>query len=229
MEIKKPDIRLGYHKTVIIIMTWLAIAPLVSSSFATFLIIENEPWIVQFDHTKWAVFFILTVFTMAFALTPTTYIAIVTGYFIGMEGVILVIGSYQGASVLGYFFSKRMDQNLIDELIQRYPKAKSVLDNVEKKEFMVTVLARLSPALPFAIMNVVLAVAKIRFASFFWGGLIGMFPRTLFFIWIGSKANFLKNAITQNEGLGWIIGISLLVFGVFYFLLRPTSNSQKTR
>lgn len=204
------------------IIGWLAIAPLVSSSLSTLFILENETWFLGFSFLEWTLFFCVTAFTMAFALTPTTYIAIVTGYFLGFQGAVAIVISYQCASVAGYFLSKRLNHGFTESLIEAYPNAKRVLSNVGKNDFYVAILSRLSPALPFAMMNVVLAVAKVRFASFFFGGLVGMLPRTLFFIWVGSQAAYLKTAISQKEGLGWVIGLTVLVFGAFYFMLKPT-------
>jgi len=202
-------------------MGWLAIAPLLTSSAATWFILENESLFGAFGFTQWTLFFLAAVFTMALALTPTTYMAIVTGYFLGFGGIWLLVLSYQMASVLGYVMTRKLDPDFIDFLIRQYPKANRILINAGKKDFFVAVLSRLSPALPFAMMNLVLAMARVRFLSFFFGGLMGMLPRTLFFVWAGAQAVYLRNAITENESLGWILGLTVVVFGAFYFLLKP--------
>ena len=43
------------------------------------------------------------------------------------------------------------------------------------------ILVRLSPVLPFSIMNLLMPALNIRLSVFLLAGFVGMLPRTLFF------------------------------------------------
>ncbi|MFC7667743.1 hypothetical protein ACFQT0_10365 [Hymenobacter humi] len=47
-------------------------------------------------------YFVVIAITMAFAFTPTTFVAIVTGYYFGWLGLPGMVVAYALASVIGY-------------------------------------------------------------------------------------------------------------------------------
>ena len=208
------------------LMIWLAIVPLLTSTSLTVFFVQNAECIKDFSVVEWTFFFSLSVITMTFAFTPTTYVCLVSGYFLGMESAVFLVLAYQLASSIGFLLTRYFDQELFTELIARLEKGDTIQKNIHKSDFILTMLCRLSPALPFALMNVALSIAQVRFSSFFWGGLIGMLPRTIFFLWVGSQAAKLENAFDHQEDLTWIIGLTLVVFVAIFFLLRPL---RKTR
>lgn len=202
-------------------MTWMTVVPWVSSFGLGYLILETEDAIRSFELWQWAVFFGASIFTMGLAITPTTFIAVVCGYFFGFNSALLVVVCYQLASFIGYFLSKVVDEGFLTLLVSKYPKSMPFFENIEEKQLMVTFLARISPALPFGLMNVVLALAQVRLRNFFWGGLFGMLPRTLFFIWVGSKATVLIEALQSNQNLTIVVAISIVALVSFYYILKP--------
>ncbi|MCV9387991.1 TVP38/TMEM64 family protein [Reichenbachiella ulvae] len=209
------------QKNMGLLMLWMAIIPIASSLTATYIFISLEEEILAFNGWQWGLFYVLSMLTMTFAVTPTTYVAIVSGYFLGWESLPMVVVSYQLASLLGYFFAGRLSEGFISGIENYYPKSRRYFYNVERKQWSTTFLSRISPALPFALMNVVLSVSRIRLAPFFWAGLIGMLPRTVFFIWVGSQAQYFSEAIQNKEGQFWMIALSVLGIYLLYRLIKP--------
>jgi len=188
--------------------------------------IRFSPDFADFLWWHWAGFFTLSAFTMALAITPTTFIAILCGFFLGYNGLIPVVIAYQVASVIGYFLAKAANKGFLSQVLAAYPKAEGYFQRVDKNDLKITLLARISPALPFAIMNSVLSLARIRFSRFFLGGLIGMLPRTLFFIWVGTNAKYLVDVIAQKQELIWILAISLPIFWLMWKMIKPNPNNS---
>ena len=213
------------NKALFILISWLAIVPILTSASITVLLIEHAHRVYDFGILEWGLFFGCSVFSMAMAITPTTYLCMVSGYFLGMESIVYLAISYQFACTMGYFLAKFLDRDLFEELISNFKGGWSVRDGVRRKDLILTILCRLSPGLPFALMNVALSIANVRFSRFFWGGLIGMLPRTLFFIWVGSQAAQLRHVFEQKEDAVWVIGLTLVVFGAIYFVLRPSRQN----
>lgn len=196
-------------------------APLLTTLVSGYYILRFEESISALDQWQWIVIFTVSVVTMALAITPTTYIALVGGYFLGIEAAFYVVAAYQLASALGYFLTKALNSSFIRDLIELFPNTKAYVNSIGKNQISTTILARLSPALPFAMMNVTLSIANINMRSFFLAGFIGMLPRTLFFIWLGGQAHHLESALNQNQGLIWSLGLTLLLVYVMYRILKP--------
>jgi len=199
----------------------MSITPVLGTIISGYYLIQSEEFILGFSTPQWIIVFALTAITMAFAITPTTYIALAGGYFLGIESVFYVIPSYQLASIVGYSLTKYMNSDFSKDVIRLFPKTEAYIHNINNRQIITTILSRLSPALPFAIMNVTLSIANISLRNFFIAGLFGMLPRTLFFIWLGSKAHYLESALNNSQGLVWSIGLTILLMYIMYKLLKP--------
>ncbi len=201
-------------------MLWMAIVPLTSSALLTVFIYQNEYLLHSLTELQWLLLFCVSAITMALAITPTTYVALVSGYFIGFWGIIPLVIAYQIASIIGYLLAKKLDKGIINDIVSKYPKAQSIVQNVEKSQLSLTILSRLSPALPFALMNVILSSAQISLRHFFWGGLFGMLPRSIFFIWLGIEASKLSEALNNQSSIYITVFISSVVMYMIYRVLK---------
>jgi len=201
---------------------FLGLMPLLVSSSISYWIITHEQEIQNFTFQNWTIAFIFACFTMAFALTPTTFIALLSGYFLGWEAFISVVISYWIASFLGYKTAQMIDGGRFLTILSEKPKVKQILENLQKDEFKIILLARLSPVLPFAITNVLFSFSGTKLRNFLTAGFLGMLPRTVLSIWIGTQAQEIKRLIEHpSEGnitqfliLG-LIGGSILGLGYF--------------
>ncbi len=191
-----------------------------------------EETIQGFSLFQWSLFYLFTSFTMAFALTPTTFIALVTGYFIGWSGLYGLVPSYVLASLMGYYLALVIDKGNFFEQIKKIEKVKALMENLKTDEFWVIFFCRISPALPFAMMNVFLSFMKVQMKNFIGGSIIGMFPRTLLSVWIGTQASDIVKMLKGKEDpdLSKLLIIGLLVFsfvGLYVVFNRALKKYQK--
>ncbi len=196
--------------------------PLLVSSSISYWVITHEQDIQNFTAQNWILAFIFACFTMAFALTPTTFIALLSGYFLGWQAFIPVAITYWIASFLGYKTAQFIDGGRFLLILSEKPKVKKILENLQKDEFKIILLARLSPVLPFAVTNVLFSFSGTKLRNFLTAGFLGMLPRTIISIWIGTQAQQIRKLIEHpSEGnisqfliLG-LIGGSVLGLGYF--------------
>ena len=201
---------------------FLGLMPLLVSSSISYWVITHEQEIQNFTFQNWTIAFIFACFTMAFALTPTTFIALLSGYFLGWQAFIPVGITYWIASFLGYKAAQMIDGGRFIRILSEKPKVKQILENLQKDEFKIILLARLSPVLPFAVTNLLFSFSGTKLRNFLTAGFLGMLPRTILSIWIGTQAQEIKRLIEHpSEGniskfliLG-LIGGSILGLGYF--------------
>jgi uncharacterized membrane protein YdjX (TVP38/TMEM64 family) len=204
---------------------FLGLMPLLVSSSISYWVITHEQEIQNFTFQNWTIAFIITCFTMAFALTPTTFIALLSGYFLGWEALLPVAISYWIASFIGFKTAQMIDGGRFLKILSEKLQVKQVLENLQKDEFKIILLARLSPILPFAVTNVLFSFSGTKLRNFLTAGFIGMLPRTILSIWIGTQAQEIKRLIEHpSEGnISQILIIGLIggsIFGLGYFVKK---------
>ena len=215
------------------LLTLAAVLPFFVSSVIVTFIIQYQEQINDFSTSTWILFYLAASFCMAFAFTHTTFIALVSGFFLGWTAIPYVIFSYLLALVTGYFLAKKLDKGKLLDSLTKIPKAKIIAEELKSKELKIVVLARLSPVLPFAMMNLFLSMLNTRFKNYILGGFAGMLPRTLLFIYTGLIARDLTEAIkkgTTNNLSNILIAILLIIslLGLFYYVFKATQKAKES-
>ncbi len=200
----------------LLLLVLMLVLPVLGSSGSIWYLIRYESLILEFSIVQWVLFFFLVSFTMAFALTPTTFVALVTGYFAGWSGLYGLVPSYLLASFLGYVLAYTIDKGNFFEEIRKREKVNRLIGNLKKNEFWVIFFCRISPALPFAMMNVFLSFMKVRLKNFIGGSLLGMLPRTVLSVWIGTQATDIIKILrgTEEPDLSKLLAVLLLVLSI---------------
>lgn len=174
----------------------------------------------------WALFYLITIVTMGLALTPTTFIAILGGYFLSWISLVYMIPAYLLASLLCYTISQRVDRGKLMSSFAQHPKVQSFLSQAHQNELSLVIYSKLSPALPFALSNFLLAVMNISRGKFLLGCLIGMLPRTLLAIWTGKEMNNFIHGHHQGNQFSIIIVLLLIsIWGLFRVFRSPKTQA----
>ncbi|WP_233507777.1 TVP38/TMEM64 family protein [Adhaeribacter pallidiroseus] len=171
---------------------------------------------------------------MAFAITPTTFVAIITGFYLGWSGFPGVVISYGLASLIGYGLAQIIDHGKLIRFISHFEKAAAIMSELKNQSWSLIILTRISPVLPFALMTFVLAMMKVEKRKFFLASIVGMLPRTLFFFWLGTQAQdviaLLQNPDTGKSGqilLLLLIIVSLL--GLYFLFNRALKKALEKK
>lgn len=177
----------------------VSLVPLISSSLITAFLIQHQQWYQGLSLVQWFPLFILSAITMATAITPTTFIALVSGYFLGWQAAMPMIASYLMASMLGFVLGKQLDGGRLMSGFEQQSKVCQIIEEVKKRDWSLMVLLRISPVLPFSLINLLLPATGLRFRVFVIAGFIGMLPRTLFSIWAGLQAQNLTQLLQNPD------------------------------
>jgi len=167
----------------------LVAVPLLGSSAGLVLLYERPGLLRGLSLGQRLLYFGAVALTMALALTPTTFVAILTGYYFGWAGLPGMVLAYALAAALGYELAGRLDHGKLRATLAHFPKAEAVLGELQSQSWPLIVLTRLSPVLPFALMTFVLALVGVPRRRFLLASVLGMLPRSLFFFALGTQAN----------------------------------------
>jgi uncharacterized membrane protein YdjX (TVP38/TMEM64 family) len=220
------------NRSTLVSLLLLIAVPVLASSGLVYFFYEHQEFFENLNGWQLLVYFIVISFTMAFALTPTTFVALVSGFFLGWVGFPGIVISYGIASFIGYQVAQLIDHGRMTGFINHFPKAALVMDELKHHSWELILLTRISPVLPFAFMTFVLSIIKVPRRKFLIASMAGMLPRTLFFFWVGTQANNLLTLLKDpNAGtLGKVLLIGLVVislFGLYYLLNNAIKKALK--
>lgn len=206
----------------------LSIVPLVFSSALTYLTVAYEPAIAQFNGWEWLGLTAACCLTSAFALTPPTFLALIFGYFLGWNSLLPLFALNMICILLVNRMVNWVDQDRFVRFIEQNPKARSVLGQIRQQELKVIFFAKLSPVLPFAVINLVFALSGAKLRNILLGGFLGMIPRTIIAVWTAQQAKEIRTLVEDPNAGSWTqisIGVLLLASVVgLYAVLKRTLN-----
>ena len=223
-------------------MFLLVAVPLLGSASLLTLLYEKQDLLDHLSAGQAVLYFVVIAFTMAFALTPTTFVAIITGYYFGWAGLPGMVLAYALAAAIGYELAKRLDHGKLRHFLHLFPKAEAVLGELRNQSWQLILLTRLSPVLPFALMTFVLAIVGVPRKRFLAASVLGMLPRSLFFYWLGTKASDVLALLKDPDqgSLSKLVLVGLVaasLFGLYYVFNKAlhralrssaTENPQKS-
>lgn len=199
--------------------------PLAFSSFMIALTIRHSGYIRGFGLTEWMLVFAGSCFTMAFALTPTTVVSLAAGFFLGWTALLPLVAAYTVASIIGYVAARFVDRGRLVETISEITNSRDVIDRMREGGWLLVVSSRLSPVLPFAVMNLVLSALRIPLGLFVVAGLAGMLPRTVISVWAGMQFGAITSVFREADTLpvaqAAVIALTVAsILGIVFYLRR---------
>lgn len=192
------------------LIAFFATLPAVVSS-SLLLLFYNKIQIVAASSYYIMIFYAATAFTMFLGLTPTTFIAVITGYAFGWKGLGMMMIAYPAAALMGLFFGKTVNRWFTGSEGFIHPGLKRFFDALGERQFLLFFFCRLSPVLPFAMTNVALSRMQVKILPYISGTMVGMFPRTFLFFLAGTQTRDLA-AFLQNPSYSRADQLILPVF-----------------
>lgn len=221
------------NRSTLVSLFLLILMPVIASSGLSYLLYEKQDLFFNLNGIQMLIFFIVVAFTMAFALTPTTFVALVSGFYLGWPGFPGIVIAYGIAAFIGYKVAQTIDHGRMTAFINNFPKAAIVTDELKHHSWELILLTRISPVLPFAFMTFVLSLIKVPLRLFLVASMAGMLPRTLFFFWLGTQANniltLLQDPHAGNTGKILLIGLVIVSLLGLYYLFNNALKKALNR
>lgn len=123
------------------------------------------------------------------AMLPGSLLTLTAGFVYGPVGGLLVASP---ASVLGatlaFMLARSALRGWILARIDGYPKARALDTALGANSFVLILLLRFSPAVPFNVLNYALGLSDVTLGRYVAASFIGMLPGTWFIVYLGSLA-----------------------------------------
>lgn len=173
------------------------------------------------------------------ALAPTYAFSFAAGCIfadhpIAVPAAIAMFGVTVGA-VIGYIIATFLARERVMASIDADPRARviraALLDRGLMTETFVITLIRIPPNSPFALTNFTLAATRANPIAYLLGTAIGIAPRTLFAVWIGTQIGDLARADEARPTYFIIAGVvvAIVVFVLLYRLFTRWAGEALQR
>lgn len=159
-------------------------------------------------------------FIAGYAIAPVIFapaflLTIAAGAIFGFtRGVIYVmIGATIGAT-LAFLTGRYLARQFVETLLRREPRLQVIDRAVEKNGFRLVVLLRMSPAVPFVLLNYALGLSRVKLLDYV-AASIGMLPVVALYVYTGKVAGDLATLASGTaQPRGWLyyttIGLGFL-------------------
>lgn len=133
--------------------------------------------------------FILLYMGATVALLPGSILTLGAGAVFGIwKGLALVsAGSTLGACA-AFLVARFLIRERIEKRLKAYPSFSAISDAVGSQGWRVVFLTRLSPLLPFNVLNYAYGVTRVGFWEYAAASWAGMLPGTLLYVYLGAAA-----------------------------------------
>ena len=130
------------------------------------------------------------------AVMPAFLLTIAAGALWGFWfGLLLAMSGAVSGATCAFLGARSIFRNFVQRYVNRHPRLVAIDRAVEQEGARLVFLLRLSPAVPFVLLNYVLGVSRIRLRDHFIG-LCGMVPTAAMYVYAGKLAGDLTALAT---------------------------------
>lgn len=128
-------------------------------------------------------------------MVPGTILTLGAGFLYGtLGGLLIVVPSSLAGATLAFLLARSLARDWARERVASRPSFAAIDRAVERRGFRTVLLLRLSPVLPFNLLNYALGLTSVRLRDYVAASALGMFPATLLVVHAGALATSLAEA-----------------------------------
>ena len=196
-------------------------------------LIQTIPGLIQWIESLGIIgmsLFVLVYILACILLIPGSPLTVGAGAVFGFsKGLILVsVGSTLGAAA-AFIVSRYLARGFIERKLKKNSRFSAMDMAITREGWKIIFLARLSPIIPFFLLNYALGLTKIRLHTYIISSWAGMIPGTVLYTYVGSIGKTILKK--ENSAADWLIlGIGLIAtVSVTILISRIAKNSIKVK
>ena len=172
-------------------------------------------------------------------LLPASLLTLGAGFAYGpLAGTLLVSPVSVTAATIAFLLGRTVARGWIAARVMRDARFAAVDAAIEREGLKIVILLRLSPVIPFGLLNYALGLTRVRLRDYVLGSFVGMLPATFLYVYLGSlvttAASLGSSAATAGTGqqmIYWSGLAATVLVTVFVTRLarRALSTALETR
>ena len=148
----------------------------------------------------WGIALFIVGFAIAsVAFVPAGLLTMLAGALFGIPiGIVLAfIGASLGAGI-AFLLARYVARDMVERWLESYPRVASVRAAVVHRGRRIVALLRLSPVIPFSVINLAMGVTRMRFVDYVVAN-FAMLPVTALYVYYGAAAGALASVRSERH------------------------------
>jgi len=188
----------------------LLLALLVAAIVAAGLGMPLSRWLV--DGAAWAenhryaagALFVVAYAAAAVLAVPGTILTLAAGFVFGVTfGAALVSGGSVLGAIAAFLLGRFLTRSWVAARVERSARLRALVAVTRDDGFAIVLLARLSPLLPYNLLNYLFGLTAVRFRDYVLASWLGMLPATVLYVYIGSLTKTVAALAGGNLNVDW--------------------------
>ncbi|MHB8416820.1 MAG: TVP38/TMEM64 family protein [Myxococcales bacterium] len=144
---------------------------------------------------------------------PGSLVTLAAGFAYGpLWGTLLVSPVSVLAAILAFLLGRSAARGWIARRMERQPRFAAMDRAVGERGFLLVLLLRLSPVVPFNLLNYALGLTRVRLRDYAVASFVGMLPGTVLYVYLGSLVTSASELLSGAPVKGGLFG-RLLYWG----------------
>jgi uncharacterized membrane protein YdjX (TVP38/TMEM64 family) len=198
------------------------------------LLVRALEWIRELGPLGPVIFVLLYVLATVLFL-PGSILSLGAGAVFGVvTGVIMVSVSATLGATAAFLIGRYLAREWVTQKVQGHSRFAALDDAVALEGWKIVALMRLSPVIPFNLLNYVFGVTRVRLRDYVLASCIGMLPGTIMYVYLGSLigdlATLSAGARTRSaaEWAFYVVGL-LATVAVTIYVTRVARAALRKR
>jgi len=135
---------------------------------------------------------------------PKNLLAVIAGALFGLStGIALSWGASVLSAIVTFYLGRRLGGDTVEELSGR--RVEVVRGILREQGTLSVLVARLTPLLPFTVVNYAAGVSPVRPGAYLLGTVVGVVPGTVAYVAVGASAGADTTTIALAVGAGALV------------------------
>ena len=175
------------------------------------------------------VVFIATYALACVAFVPASLLTLAAGALFGVvKGTLIVLTGATIGAMAAFLVARYVARDWVAKRVQRDPRFAAIDSAIAEQGRKVVFLLRLSPVIPFNVLNYALGLTKVRAMDYLIAS-VGMIPGTVLYVYTGKLASVVVGAssgVTPPRGPAFytVLGLGLAATAAVTVLITRTAR-----
>jgi len=177
---------------------------------------QREHWLAMYVSA-----FVAYVVVTALSIPAATVLSLMIGWLFGFTwGLPLVSVAATAGATLAFLLSRHLLRDYVSERFARWvPRVNAAL---ERDGALYLFAMRLTPAVPFFVINLVMGLTRFPVHTFWWVSQLGMLPATCLIVYAGAQVPDLQQLADRGPQslITLPLAVAFILLGLFPFAAR---------
>jgi uncharacterized membrane protein YdjX (TVP38/TMEM64 family) len=172
--------------------------------------------------------FLLIVFGVT-VLVPASALTFAAGLAFGFTAFPLVLVAATIGAAFAFLIARHLARSPVKHMVERHPRANAIYKAVGEGGWKMVFLLRLSPIMPFCVLNYALGVTELRFWPFLTASFVGIVPAVALYAYLGAlgKIALAGKALGIARGLLLLLGLVATLIVAVHLARRARAELEK--